>query len=154
MSGPGSLLAASTVPASFMASLVLGQAGGRGRQTEWDPSFLLYSLYLVAALLAAAAIIALVGRWSRGRYESRQTPSNQLAHFRSLYEKGEINQEEFNRLRSLLGGKLRADLDARIRPAEGTPEGQARKEIKPDEPAGPHNPSGPSQPPDTGIKPG
>src|SRR5262249_5894632 len=80
--------------ASSAAVLLLAQGAPRGGQQGWNPELLINSLYLVAALLAAAALIALVNRWMRGGNENRQSPSDQLAHFRSLYEKGEISQEE------------------------------------------------------------
>ena len=69
------------------------------------------SLCLVAALLVAALVIALVKRWQRRRKaEEDCSPNAQLAHFRSLYEAGTISAEEFERLRVLLGGRLRETL--------------------------------------------
>jgi uncharacterized membrane protein len=62
------------------------------------------SLCLVAALLLAALIIAMVNRWRRRRDAVEDlSPNAQLAQFRALYEAGTISQEEFERLRSLLG---------------------------------------------------
>src|SRR5262245_66092558 len=76
-----------------------------------DFSVLLPGLYLGGALLVGAVVIAVVSRWRR---TNARTPtseaSDQLAQFRSLYERGEISQEEFDRLRALLGGQLRAGL--------------------------------------------
>lgn len=154
MIGPGRSLAG-LLPVSLVEGLLLGQAAPRGGKQGHGPSFLLPSLYLVAALLAGAALIALVGRWMKRREQTeRLSPSDQLAQYRSLYEKGEISQEEFQQLRSLLGGRIRATA---ARAPSPPPQGAAedRKEVeKPEPPAAPHNPSGPSQPPETGIKPG
>lgn len=69
------------------------------------------SLCLVAALLVAALVIALVSRWRRRRdVEDDLSPNAQLVQFRSLYEAGTITEEEFERLRTLLGGRLRDTL--------------------------------------------
>ena len=100
------------------------------------------SLCLVAALLVAALAIALVKRWRRRREaEEDSSPSAQLAHFRSLYEAGTISAEEFERLRALLGGRLRETL--------GVPAPTAKSPEKP--PPQPEPP--PPENPDTGIRP-
>ncbi len=68
---------------------------------------LFYGTCLAAALLAAAVIIALVRRWLRGGEQS-PSASDQLSQYRALYKRGEISQEEFDRLRAVLGGELAA----------------------------------------------
>ncbi|MGH7224261.1 MAG: SHOCT domain-containing protein, partial [Gemmataceae bacterium] len=69
------------------------------------------SLCLVAALLVAALVVALVKRWRRRREaEEDLSPNAQLAHFRSLYEAGTISQDEFERLRAVLGARMRETL--------------------------------------------
>ncbi len=103
---------------------------------------LVTSLCLVAALLVGALVIALVNRWRR-RSEAKEdfSPSAQLAHFRSLYEAGTISQEEFERLRAVLTGRMRETL--------GMPAPPPKTPAKP--PPGPGE-----QPPDnpeTGIRP-
>jgi hypothetical protein len=97
---------------------------------------------LVAALLLGAIVVAAVQRWRR-RAESMDdvSPTAQLAHFRSLYEAGTISQEEFERLRSLLGGRMRDSL--------GVP---APRPPQPAQPPG-HGDSQPPPPPDSGIRP-
>jgi hypothetical protein len=79
------------------------------------------SLCLVAALLVAAVVIACVNRWRRQRdtQEDLSSPNAQLAHFRSLYEKGAISKEEFERLRALLAARMRESLG--VRPTGETP---------------------------------
>jgi hypothetical protein len=100
------------------------------------------SLYLVAALLAAAFIIALVQRWRR-RNDAKEdvSPTAQLAHFRSLYEAGSISAEEFERLRSVLGGRIRDNLGMPATPA------------KPTEETPPSSAKPPPKEPDTGVRP-
>jgi len=68
------------------------------------------TLAMVGAILLGAVVIALVSRWRR-QATSTLTASDQLAEFRSLYLEGAISKEEFERLRSLLGGELRRELD-------------------------------------------
>ncbi|HVS34233.1 MAG TPA: SHOCT domain-containing protein [Gemmataceae bacterium] len=68
---------------------------------------LFYGTCLAVALLAAALVIALVRRWAR-KGESSPSASDQLSQYRALYQRGEISQEEFDRLRAVLGGELTA----------------------------------------------
>jgi uncharacterized membrane protein len=100
------------------------------------------SLYLVVALLAAAFIIALVQRWRRQNDAKEDvSPTAQLAHFRSLYEAGSISAEEFERLRSVLGGRIRDNLGMPATPA------------KPTEETPPSSAKPPPKEPDTGVRP-
>lgn len=73
-----------------------------------DSRLLLTSLLLVAALLLGAFIIAAVRRWqqmgSRGL-----TANDQLAQYRRLHARGEIDDDEFRRLRELLSGQIRQE---------------------------------------------
>jgi hypothetical protein len=61
---------------------------------------LVNGVLFAAALLVAAAVIAIVRR--RLRRSDVPTANEQLAHYRALYERGAINQEEFDRLRGVL----------------------------------------------------
>lgn len=77
---------------------------------DWRPPMLTAGLYLAVVLLAAAVILALLQRWRRRSAGDRLSPADQLAQFRSLYEQGLLSQEEFERLRNLLGGEIRREL--------------------------------------------
>ncbi len=113
---------------------------------------LVTSLCLVAALLLAALVIALVNRWRRQRdLPEDLSPNAQLAHFRSLYEAGTISQEEFERLRTVLNARMRAELGV-SKPTEAVshPSGQAPAPPSPPPPeTGIQRPDGP----DSGIRP-
>jgi hypothetical protein len=87
----------------------------------WSPDLLVNSLYLVGALLLGAIVIAAVSRWRR-RGEEQLTPSEQLAHFRSLYEEGNISAEEFARLREMLTGPVHQAAGGKPRATGVTPE--------------------------------
>jgi hypothetical protein len=112
----------------------------------WRPRVLIAGLYLAGALLLGAILIALAGRWRRRSGDSPPHPDTQLAHFRSLYERGAISAEEFNRLRdALLGHSPR-------KPAAGPP-------APTEAPQGPSadgqsaNGAPPEAPPPDGIRP-
>jgi hypothetical protein len=101
------------------------------------------SLCLVAALLAAAIVVALVKRWrSRSEAEEDLSPNAQLAHFRSLYEAGTISKEEFERLRALLGARMRETLGVPPKPADALRESEPIRGTSPP----------PAEPPQTGIQ--
>lgn len=105
---------------------------------------LVAGLCLAAALLLGALVIALVHRWrQRSTLANDLSPSAQLAQFRSLYEKGAISQEEFERLRNLLGARLREDLGVPAPPAEPRPSGSDNTEPRP-------SGSGNAEPPPSG----
>jgi hypothetical protein len=97
---------------------------------------LVTGLCLAATLLVGAIVIALLGRWWRRRTPQEDlSPSGQLAHFRSLYEAGTISQEEFERLRALLGGQLRQELGVPAPAPQGpAPAPPGTNGQRPDEP--------------------
>jgi hypothetical protein len=116
-----------------------------------DPSLLIAGLFLAGALLLGAAIIAAVGRWRRRSEPDSLGPNEQLAQFRLLYEQGALSQEEFDRVRDLLGRQLRDDLDV---PLAAPPKETGIREA----PGQGINPpadglSPPPQPPQDGIRP-
>lgn len=83
---------------------------------------ILYVLLLGLALVVAAVVIALAGKYRRNLRNDCLTASDQLAQFRSLYEEGAISAEEFNRLKGLLGSQLRQALNVPSKPAtDGNP---------------------------------
>jgi hypothetical protein len=99
-------------------------------------------LLLAGTLLVAAFVIALLSRWRRRSGGECLTPADQLTHFRSLYERGTISAEEFQRLRTLLTGQAAGDVDVK------KPEG-IRKETSSKAPPDGELP----QPPPEGIRP-
>jgi hypothetical protein len=117
------------------------------RTPEQDYQLLIVGLYLAGALLLGAAIIALISRWRKRSDLGLPSPTQQLSEFRVLYEKGEISKEEFERLRSLLGGALLAEKKA------GQGEQPTSEQVFPaSREENPVQGSTPDEPP-TGIKP-
>jgi len=104
-----------------------------------DLSILLPGVYLAGALLVGAVIVGIVSRWRRLTRPTTCSASDQLAHFRSLYERGAISEEEFNQLRAVLGGELRRTLNVPASrpdppPPEAGPSETSPAEAKPSEP--------------------
>ncbi len=74
---------------------------------DWANSSLPYGIALTIVLAIGAMAIALAKRWRQRDASVSMSPSEQLAEYRSLYDEGVMSKEEFERLRALLGGKLR-----------------------------------------------
>jgi len=112
----------------FGAAVVLGQSPSDAsalwaiKPVAWnDPQLLWAALPLVAALFIGAGVIYYVDRW-RKREEAPAAPNeDQLSHYRSLYECGELSEDEFNRLKLLLGGRMRKELNLPAPPSPPTP---------------------------------
>jgi hypothetical protein len=106
------------------------------RPPLWDPRLLWLTLALAAILLIGALMIAWIDRWRKRSGTERLSAKDQLANFRSLYEKGQLSQEEFERIRTLLSRQLRHELDVPAGPPGAGPE-QRPETPKPAEPSGP-----------------
>jgi len=103
----------------------------------WKSPVFLTTLILIGVLLLGAMVIAVVDRWRKRSRQDRPDTGDQLSHFRSLYDRGELTPEEFERIRSKLGAKLRQELNV---PGKG--------EAKPDVSAATATPAGPEKPAD------
>jgi hypothetical protein len=125
-----------------------------------DPRTLTLVLTMCGVLLLGAIVVAVAQRWRR-RQDQPLSASDQLAQFRELYEEGELSEEEFNRLRKLLGGQLRKELPAgggdpglRDRKPPTVPTAESFSQgAPPKEPPPPSPPAAPPAPPDEGIRP-
>jgi hypothetical protein len=103
---------------------------GPPRSLPWHLGFLWLTLALAAVILLGALVIALLDRWRRRAVSERLSANDQLANFRKLYDKGQLSQEEFERIRALLAKELRCELDVPAAPP-GTASGQAPEAAKP-----------------------
>jgi hypothetical protein len=108
-----------------------------GRQPPaWDPRLLWASLALVGALLLGALIISIVDRWRKRAAQQRITSGDQLTHFRTLYEQGELSSEEFERIRSRLQERLVKELAVSEAPEEPQPPAQPEQQPPDGQPPG------------------
>jgi hypothetical protein len=72
------------------------------------------ALPLIGALLAGALILYVIDRWRKRVAEDEEAacaPNDQLSHFRTLYERGEMSREEFEKVKALLAGQLRREMN-------------------------------------------
>jgi hypothetical protein len=117
---------------------------------EWD--LRLTTLALVGALLLGAVAVALTARWRKRSRSDELSASDQLAEFRSLYLEGAISKEEFERLRAVLGGELRKELDVPSPKKDVvTPQPAGPDAPKPTPPADEKPPT--TEPPANGVQP-
>jgi hypothetical protein len=115
----------------------------------FDWNFRLTMLGLIVALLVGALLVAVVRRWrNREGRPLGPTADEQLAQFRTLYEQGEMSEEEFRKVRAVLGGQIRKQLNM------PTPPGQQNAPVQDIQtgPAAAPPTSAPEPPPD-GIRP-
>jgi hypothetical protein len=101
--------------------------GSLARGPIWaDTRIFWLFLAIVGVLLLGALIIWLMDRW-RKRPPPQVSAGDQLAHFRRLYERGEISAEEFTRIRDLLTARLMKELEPPPPPPESPPGPQTPK---------------------------
>src|SRR5262249_9866940 len=79
--------------------------------------FLWAALPLVGVLLLGAGIIFYVDRWRKRPGAPPISDEEQLDHYRVLYEQGQLNREEYNRIKALISGRVRKDLNLPVAPA-------------------------------------
>jgi hypothetical protein len=72
---------------------------------------ILAAFAIVIIILVGAGIIEVVKRWRKRPYQSKISASEQLAQFRESFEKGQISQEEFERIRALLNERIRQEME-------------------------------------------
>lgn len=89
--------------------------GDVSRQLLWT------SLAFAGVLLLLALVVALLERWRKRSPQERLSAGDQLAHFRELYEQGELSREEYARLHALLSERIREEMEVEIPPAPAAP---------------------------------
>jgi hypothetical protein len=106
-----------------------------------DTRLVVTSALLAGALLLGAVIIGFVRRWQQ--LNSRGITANeQLAQYRALYDRGELSEDEFRRLRDLLTVQIRKESGLST---DKPPPAQAVTPAPAETPP-------PPEPPDEGIK--
>jgi hypothetical protein len=82
-----------------------------------DPQLLWAMFALIATLLLGALIFAWLDRWRKRADRDTLTPVDQLTAFRQSYDRGEISQEEYERIRAKLAPKVRQQVNLPPKPA-------------------------------------
>src|SRR5438093_6187788 len=93
------------------AWLALADAELRPRPRILDPRFLWASLAFAAAVAVGYLVILWVDRWRKRPVQYQLSAHEELAQYQALYERGELSQEEFARIRTRLTERLRQELD-------------------------------------------
>lgn len=70
---------------------------------------LMPGVMLAGAILLAAIVLMLLKRW-RSTAETFDSPHDQLAEYRRMYEQGELSREEFDRIHALLTQRIRSQV--------------------------------------------
>jgi hypothetical protein len=100
---------------------------------QFDLRIVWLAVGIVGVILIGAGIIALVDRWRKRPFQARMTASEQLAQFRELFDKGQIQPEEFERIRAILNERIRQEMA--VGGGSGLP-------ATGEKPAGPNTPAG------------
>jgi hypothetical protein len=98
---------------------------------EFDPQPALWTtIGLMGALLVGALAIYLTDRWRKRSPQERMSANDQMAHFRTLFDRGELSREEYDRIRGLLTERLKREMEV----APAPPPETKPPESKPPEP--------------------
>lgn len=106
---------------------LLGQAGPGADDPFRRPEVIWATAALAGVFLAGAAVIYCVDRW-RKKLAERGTAAGELTDFRGMYERGEITEEEYAKLRTRVAQRV-------------------KKEVAPPDTSPPKPPNGPANPP-------
>ena len=129
-----------------MMLTLLQAAPPQGPPSKLGGELLWAALPLIGILLVAALVIYFVDRWRKRAAAAQEEAecSDQLSHFRSLYERGEMSQEEYDRVRLLLAGQMRKRLNVPTSPAPPAAPPETNIQAAP---PGPQTPPPPGAPP-------
>jgi hypothetical protein len=85
---------------------LFAQAGRADKDPFRQPEVIWGTAGLAVALLVGALVIWLVDRW---RKKATQTTNSaeELTEFRAMYERGEITEEEYVKLRTRVSGRIK-----------------------------------------------
>jgi hypothetical protein len=104
---------------------LLAQAGRADKDPFRQPEVIWGTAGLAVALLVGAIVIWLVDRWRKKAAQSRHS-AEELTDYRGMYERGEITEEEYAKLRTRVSGRVKQppvapSTTAPAPPAEGPP---------------------------------
>lgn len=89
-------------------SVLFAQAGRPAGSPLDRPEIIWGSAGLAGALLVGAIVVYYVDRWrKRAATEDTRQAGEELTGFRAMYERGEITEEEYNRLRLKVADRVK-----------------------------------------------
>jgi len=88
------------------ALTLLAQAKRADKDPFRQPEVIWGTAGLAVALLVGALVIWLVDRWRKKSNTAADTIA-ELTDFRGMYERGEITEEEYNKLRTRVSGRMK-----------------------------------------------
>ena len=91
---------------------------------------------LIAVLLIGAVVLNFMDRWRKRQMLASQDPAESLTSFRTLYEQGELSEEEYQRVRDRVAAKMK---DTTSVPSVQTDTPMETPRVKSDEPAPPQD---------------
>jgi hypothetical protein len=85
---------------------LFAQAGRADKDPFRQPEVIWGTAGLAVALLVGALVIWLVDRW-RKKATRAANNAEELTEFRGMYERGEITEEEYAKLRTRISGRIK-----------------------------------------------
>jgi hypothetical protein len=104
---------------------LLAQADRADKDPFRQPEVIWGTAGLALALLGGALVIWLVDRWRKQATAATTNTAEELTDFRGMYERGEITEEEYVRLRNKVSGRMKEALapTAPMSPTGAAPNG-------------------------------
>lgn len=129
-------------------------AAGVDPRREIPLAYLWTMLLLMGVVLGAGVLIMFLTKWVK-RIGSQKTLGDDGISFRVLYERGELTEEEYQKIRARLGQKLRQDLNVPAPPSAAPNPPQTSNRLSAAEPSPTIGPAEESKPGDSdpSIKP-
>jgi hypothetical protein len=92
--------------------IILAQAPEPAQPKRSDPFLQRGDDWLLVGLIAAALVVGAVAVWAVDRWRKRFTSGvgrsgEELTSFRAMYERGEITEEEYNRVRTKVASRVK-----------------------------------------------
>jgi hypothetical protein len=90
-----------------ISTALLADAAKPGGSPLEKPEFIWGTAALAGALLVGAIVVLLVDRWRKHAALEEKRSGEELTSFRAMYERGEITEEEYNRVRRRVADRVK-----------------------------------------------
>jgi hypothetical protein len=126
---------------------LFAQLGKSRGDTLLNPEVIWGTAGLALALLAGALLVYMADRWRKKAAGRVLDPSEELTEFRGMYERGEITQDEYVKLRDRVAQRVKAPPPAPVAMPGSLPAMPEAGKMNPNTLPGPDQPT---PPPNTG----